>query len=640
MTDHLNPQQKKAVEITEGPLLIFAGAGSGKTTVIIHRIVRLLNQGVSPFNILAVTFTNKAAQEMRNRVKQLAGPEGESVWISTFHAFASRVLRYDYEKSFTIYDEKDQLVAIKQALKKMGHDPKKVKPAMVRELIQNAKNSLIDPESFCLNAAAHSDKLRMSMGEVYQEYQRILENNGGLDFGDLIVETVNLFKNRPEVLEKYRERFEYIMVDEYQATNYAQYVLIKLLAPPHNNICVVGDDDQSIYSWRGANVRNILDFEKTFKCKNTLKLEQNYRSTQSILTAAHNVIQNNLSRKSKKLWTDNPSGEKVKWNEFMTSREEARGVVKEIQRLIGMGYRPGDIAIFYRVNAQSRPFEDLLRYSGYNYKIVGGLRFYERKEIKDILAYMRVLMNPGDDISFERIINTPARGIGAKSLLTIKEAAATEKKSLFDMVISGSDHFSNAIEKKIQPLRELLLRLNETYETDDAAALAKDVIELSGYHRMLELDEDLTARSRLENIEELVSAFSEEENKLSSIDDILSEISLLTELDNMEENQEYITLMTVHLAKGLEFPVVFLTGLEEELFPYYDALSDPAQMEEERRLCYVGMTRAEKLLYLTNASQRMMYGQSKWHLPSRFIRESLGNKGQDTVAGDLEYVYD
>ncbi len=635
----LNPQQRKAVERTEGPLLIFAGAGSGKTMVIIHRIAHLLEKGVPPFNILAVTFTNKAAQEMKDRIKRLAGAKGTSVWISTFHSFACRILRYERESSFTVYDEKDQIVAIKQAMKRLGHDPKKIRPSMVRSIIQNAKNSLLDPESFVISAGAREDRIKTAMGEIYRQYQDILESNGGLDFGDLIGETVNLLRSNPEVLEKYRQRFRYIMVDEYQDTNYAQYVLVKMLAPPQNNICVVGDDDQSIYSFRGADIRNIMDFGKNFKCPDSLKLEENYRSTQNILNAAHNVISNNRSRQPKKLWTRRSVGGRVKWQEFMTSREEARGVVSEISRLLSEGYSPGDIAIFYRVNAQSRPFEDVLRSAGINYRIVGGVRFYERKEIKDILAYMRVLANPGDDISLERIINTPARGIGGKSVSKLKEAALRESRPLYSVVMKGSSLTPPSVEKKLKGLRELFERLEETYRTDDASRLAREVIELSGYHSMLEEDEDLTARSRLENIEELVSAFAEDENRDRPIKDILNEISLLTNLDDWEGSESFVTLMTVHLAKGLEFPAVFITGLEEELFPHRDALLDPARMEEERRLCYVGMTRARELLYLTSASQRMLYGQSRWHIPSRFVSESLVETSGDNDS-ENEYIYD
>ncbi len=632
----LNPEQRKAVDMTEGPLLVFAGAGSGKTMVIIHRIARLLEKGVSPYNILAVTFTNKAAGEMRERVKEIAGPAGMSVWVSTFHSMACRILRYESDEDFTIYDEHDQLVAIKQALKNLNLDKKKVKPSVVRGVISNAKNNLVDPESFLINASARNNPLKSVIGSVYEEYERILRENGGYDFGDLINKTIILLREKPDVLRKYQERFKYIMVDEYQDTNYAQYSLIKLLSPPQNNICVVGDDDQGVYSWRGADIRNILEFEKNFRCSNVLKLEENYRSTKNILKAANNVIENNLSRKNKKLWTQKEGGEEVRWQEFLTAREEAAGTASEIKRLISEeGYTPGDMALFYRVNAQSRQFEDIFRSMGINYRIVGGVRFYERKEIKDILAYMMVVINPDDDISMSRIINRPSRGIGEVTLGKIKTAAAEESKSLYEVIMEGSEFLSDRVEKKIKGLRKIFKKLEKTARSGDAARLARDAIELSGYHRMLEQEDDLMSKSRIENIEELVSAFTEKENREKDIAEILSEISLLTDLDSWEESTDYVTLMTVHLAKGLEFPVVFLTGLEEELFPHRDALSDPAQMEEERRLCYVGMTRAQEILYMTSASQRMLYGQSRWHIPSRFVREGIGDAQQEKT-----YNYD
>ncbi len=635
-TKKLNPPQKQAVEATEGPVLIFAGAGSGKTMVITHRIAKLLENGISPFNILAVTFTNKAAGEMKNRIKKLTGSSGSSVWISTFHSMGLRILRTEGKKDFTIYDEHDQIVTIKEALKKLDIDPKKYPPTRIREIISNAKNNLMDVESFKINAAAHSDNRRYVIGKIYEAYQKILCTNSGYDFADLLMETIRLLKEKPEILEKYQQRFKYILVDEYQDTNYAQYLILRLLAPPQNNICVVGDDDQSIYSWRGANIRNILEFEKNFKSAKILKLEENYRSTRNILDAAHNVIKNNDSRKYKKLWTKREKGEMVRWQEFLTNREEALGIVSEIKRLTEVdSYKPCDIAIFYRVNAQSRSFEDVLRGAEINYRIIGGVKFYERKEIKDIIAYMRVLVNPYDDISLTRIINCPPRGIGEKTVNELKKEAYSQAKSIYQLIKTDIESLPEKIQKKLKPLKILFNSLEETLKKDDAALLAREIIELSGYHRMLEKDDDIQSRSRLENIEELVSAFAEEENSNKSIKEILHEISILTDADSWSETEDFVTLMTVHLAKGLEFPAVFLTGLEEELFPHYDALKDPAQMEEERRLCYVGMTRAQDLLYLTSASQRMLYGQNRWHIPSRFIRESECNSNIEN-----EYCYD
>ncbi len=997
--EKLNPPQKVAVEATEGPVLVFAGAGSGKTMVITHRIARLLENGVSPFNILAVTFTNKAADQMKDRVRKLAGSEGMSVWISTFHSMGLRILRNDGKKDFTIYDEHDQIVVIKEALERLELDPKKFSPPRIREMISSTKNNLVDSKSYQISAAAHSDSRKYHMGKIYEEYQKILNSNSGYDFADLLMEAIKLLKDNPEILKKYQERFKYILVDEYQDTNYAQYTLLKLLTPPQNNICVVGDDDQclvegtkilgadknipveelkkgtmlngasgwgkiyvdkcdkvskrkykgkvisvttksgkkltltpnhmvfgkiepqagvyyvylmykkdigfrigitqgvrskrksnnvvsglivrtnqekadkvwiiktcfsledalfneqyysckygiptygfhtkgrklglsqkkiknlfdsidtvkragklmkdvmldpryphhmaagytdrstkrsiinftmfgenratlerpwhahriqlntsnktlkhslenlgiktrsgkkntwrvetsrknyddglkliknlkaggeintvkkacltegkkfmylpashlrkgmkvpvikdnkiieetvvnidlqeyegyvydlsmpnlknyiagdgfvvhnSIYSFRGADIRNILEFEKNYKSTKIIKLEENYRSTQNILDAAYRVIKNNDSRKNKKLWTKKEKGDIVKWQEFLTNREEALGVVAEIKRLIDYeGYNPNDIAVFYRTNAQSRSFEDVLRASELNYRIIGGLKFYDRKEIKDIVAYMRILVNKDDNVSFTRIINCPPRGIGKKSISDIRKAAFLEGRSMYEIAMSGSDILPERIQKKLKPLKILFERLEETLEQDDAALLAKDIINLSGYHRALEEDDDIQATSRLENIEELVSAFAEDENASKSVSEILNEISLLTDADNTSGEEEYVTLMTIHLAKGLEFPAVFLTGLEEELFPHYDALRDPTQMEEERRLCYVGMTRAKELLYLTSASQRMLYGQTRWHLPSRFVKESCCDTAQEN-----EYYYD
>ncbi|MGM0441206.1 MAG: ATP-dependent helicase [Elusimicrobiota bacterium] len=638
--DKLNEKQKEAVNITEGPLLIFAGAGSGKTLVIIHRIARLLEKGVPPYKILAVTFTNKAAEEMQDRVKKLVGAKGMSVWLSTFHSLATKILRRDGKKDFTIYDEKDQKVVIKEALERLNIDRKKFPPAQLKSLISNAKNNLVDPESYTINASAAGDGARYKISRIYEMYQKILKSNGGYDFADLLVEVIRLLKDDPRILDKYRQKFKYIMVDEYQDTNYAQYTLIKLLSPPQNNICVVGDDDQSIYSFRGANIENILKFEKHFKNARVLKLEENYRSTQEILDVAHNVIKHNESRKNKKLWTQKEAGKSVRYREFFTAREESRGIVEQIRRLIREeGYSPSDFAIFYRVNAQSRTFEDALRSARLNYRIIGGVKFYERKEIKDILAYIKVLVNPADDVSMERIINTPRRGIGKVTLGRIKEAASGESKSIFDTVMDGSSKLSGKIEKKLKPLRNLFKKLKVSAREKHPHQLARDVIELSGYHKMLEEKsrKDIQARSRMENVEELVSAFAEDENKEKTLPEILNEISLVTNMDNWDYDREFITLMTVHLAKGLEFPVVFLTGMEEELFPHYDALEDPAQMEEERRLCYVGITRAEEQLYLTSASQRMLYGQTRWHIPSRFIEEGFEGKEMN---GENEYVYD
>ena len=627
----LNPEQRETVQHIEGPLLILAGAGSGKTRVITYRIAYLIEMGISPWNILAVTFTNKAAGEMRERVDRLAGSKGRSVWISTFHSFAARLLREEIDKiggniHFAIYDEMDQLNLLKECMKELDIDEKGFKLAVVAALINRAKDNLVDPDSFAIYAQASNDSFRRTVANIYQLYQKKLKNNTALDFGDLLMEVVRLFKERKEILEKYQERFQYVMVDEYQDTNHAQYLLTKLLVSKYKNICVVGDDDQSIYSFRGADLGNILHFEKDYKDVKVMKLEQNYRSTKNILNMAWKVVKNNRYRKEKKLWTNRKEGMPVEYAQVDNEIDEANLVAQEIIRLMEEGHSLKDFAVFYRTNAQSRVLEDAFRKAKMNYAIVGGVRFYERKEIKDILSYLRVIVNPSDSLNLKRILNVPHRGIGKKSLSYLEQYANRYNKSLFEAlgkvreIKSLSAHISSCLEDFVNMIEEF----REKSKNLTARELTRLVIETTGYLSELASEDTPEALSRIENVKELVSAVGEfeEQSEDKSIETFLEQVSLITDIDTWDEGKDKATLMTLHLAKGLEFPVVFITGLEEGLFPHADALYDQAEMEEERRLCYVGMTRAKERLYLTSAAQRRLYGQWRWNAPSPFVGEA------------------
>lgn len=626
----LNREQKEAVLHNEGPLLILAGAGSGKTRVLTHRIAYLIEQhGVYPSNILAITFTNKAAREMRERIAGLIGDLSNDMWVGTFHSICIRILRRDieklgYDRSFVIYDTQDQQVVIKECLKELSLNEKNFPPKSVLETIGKQKDELIDAESYEKQYA--SDFRMGKIAKVYKLYEKKLKANNALDFDDIIMNTIKLFDKYPEVLEYYQRRFRYILVDEYQDTNTAQYMLVRKLSEAHENLCVVGDDDQSIYGWRGANIRNILDFEKDFKKCCTIKLEQNYRSTQNILDAANHVIGNNTGRKSKSLWTDNKGGSKIVICENDNEHEEALYTAREIQRIISDEDRKyKDFAVLYRINAQSRVLEEMFMREGLPYKIVGGQKFYDRKEIKDIIAYMRLVQNPGDNVSLKRVINVPKRGIGDTTVENAEVLAYQSGVSLFT-VISNTEEFPS-LKRAAQKLDSFSIMINKfrtMKENLSISQLLDTVVEDSGILREYELENTVEAQSRIENIKELKSVAMEFEKQSedNSLEEFLAHISLVSDIDSLQEDQDYVVLMTMHSAKGLEFPVVFIPGLEEGVFPGYRAITEgPEQLEEERRLCYVGITRAREKLYLSNARFRTLFGNSSYNRPSRFLAE-------------------
>ena len=634
LLDGLNKQQKEAVQHTEGPLLIMAGAGSGKTRVLTHRIAYLIDEkGVSPNNILAITFTNKAAKEMQDRVGQLIGDMSKSMWVSTFHSMCVRILRRDgerigYDKNFSIIDATDQLTVIKNVLKNLNIDPKQYHPRAIIGSISDAKNKLQTPAQF---EKLVSGVYLETVSKVYTAYQKILQKSQALDFDDLIMQTVHLFQRVPEVLHYYQRRFQYIHVDEYQDTNDAQYQLVKLLANRYQNICVVGDSDQSIYAWRGANIKNILSFENDYQAAKVILLEQNYRSTKSILDAANHVIQNNPNRRPKKLWTENDSGQKINYYEGYSEGQEALYVTEKIQDLIvGEKYSPNDIAILYRTNAQSRAVEEALMKSNMDYQIFGGLKFYDRKEIKDIIAYLRLIVNENDDISFERIVNEPKRGIGAASLEKLQSYATNQGISLF-RAIEDLDQTTirGKASKGLQDFYKVIKNLIKQTEFLSAKEMIDSMLSLTGYEEMLKKERSIEAESRLENIAEFMTvAVDFEKNNAeddTSLVVFLTDLALIADIDSLDETAETqqgkITLMTLHAAKGLEFPVVFLIGMEESIFPHFRSFENEQEMEEERRLAYVGMTRAEEQLFLTHASTRTIYGQFKSNEISRFITE-------------------
>ncbi|WP_284141368.1 DNA helicase PcrA [Virgibacillus sp. LDC-1] len=628
----LNKQQLEAVKHTDGPLLIMAGAGSGKTRVLTHRIAYLMEEkGVAPRNILAITFTNKAAREMKDRVGRLVGPESEYMWVSTFHSMCVRILRRDidrigYNRNFTILDSGDQLSVVKQVLKNLNIDPKKFDPRAMLGQISAAKNELVTPEKF---AEQVGDFYNRQVSNVYTAYQKILRKNQSLDFDDLIMQTIHLFQRVPEVLEYYQRRFQYIHVDEYQDTNHAQYYLVKQLASRFQNICVVGDSDQSIYRWRGADITNILTFEKDYPAAQSIFLEQNYRSTKSILQAANKVISNNSSRKPKNLWTENPDGQKITYFQGATEQEEALYVTDKIQALVREeGYKPSDIAILYRTNAQSRAIEDTFVKSGVSYQMVGGTKFYDRKEIKDMIAYLRLITNPDDDISFERVVNEPKRGVGKTSIDRLRVYAMEHGISFYDAVKEVD--FTGVSKKAANALAafgDLIRTLHEQQEFLTATDMVEAVLTRSGYEEMLKNERTIEAQSRLENLEEFMTVTQDFEKNAAdkTLIAFLTDLALIADIDRVDEadpdNNEKITLMTLHAAKGLEFPVVFLIGMEENVFPHSRSLFDDDEMEEERRLAYVGITRAEQKLFLTHAKMRTLYGRTNMNPISRFINE-------------------
>ena len=632
--DTLNDRQKEAVLCTEGPLLILAGAGSGKTRVLTHRIAYLIEEcGVNPWNILAITFTNKAAGEMRERVDKIVGFGSDSVWVSTFHSCCVRILRrhidlLGYDTNFTIYDSDDQKSVMKDVIRSMDLDPKIYKERSFLGVISHAKDELVSPEEFMLNAGADY-KLRL-IAQAYVEYQKALKKNNALDFDDLIVKTVELFRNHPEVLNFYQERFRYIMVDEYQDTNTAQFQFVSLLAGKYQNLCVVGDDDQSIYKFRGANIGNILNFEKVFPKAKVIKLEQNYRSTGNILNAANAVISHNIGRKDKKLWTESEDGDGIFFRQFYNGYEEAEYVAEQIRKSVGEGEsRYQDHAILYRTNAQSRLFEEQFIRDNIPYRIIGGINFYARKEIKDLLSYLKTIDNGVDDLAVKRIINVPKRGIGLTTIDKVQRFADDHAMSFLEVLgqADGIPEFGRTA-SKLKNFAMVIRAFRVKAEELTLTELMEDILEVTGYRRELELEGTDEAKARIENIDELISKVaSYEENCVdepATLSGFLEEVALVADIDNLEADENRVLLMTLHSAKGLEFPFVYLSGMEDGIFPSYMSImaDNPAEeIEEERRLCYVGITRAMKRLTMTAARMRMIRGQNQMNAVSRFMKE-------------------
>ncbi len=672
--DSLNPEQKKAVMHQYGPLLLLAGAGSGKTRVLTHRIAKLIDDGVAPYHILALTFTNKAAKEMRDRVDNLIDFGSEDIWVGTFHSVCGKILRRSisnlgYDNTFTIYDTDDQRVLMKEVLKYLELDPKKFKERAVLSAISSAKNALLTPEAY--QKAVKGDFLREKYALAYIEYQKRLFSNNALDFDDMIFRTIDLFQQCPEELKKYQQRFQYIHVDEYQDTNYAQFQLIRMLAPTEmedgtslNNLCVVGDDDQSIYKFRGADIYNILNFEQQFPETTVIKLEQNYRSTKNILAAANGVIRNNSQRKEKVLWTEHEEGEPIHYCQLDTDFNEADYIVSDIEKTVAENAQYQDIAILYRTNAQSRLFEEKLVRSNIPYKLIGGINFYQRREIKDLLCYLKTIDNGKDDLAVKRIINVPKRGIGQTTIDRVSDYAVRSGISFYEALHHAADipgigralgkleGFVAMIETLRQkarhayadPADEETSRLPSADLTDrrshenshsvrKAASteytfreLLDDILEVTGYAQDLKAEGDPQAEARLENIEELknkLAFYEQNAEDIPTLSAFLEEVSLVADIDSMEDSNNVVVLMTLHSAKGLEFPYVYLAGMEDGIFPGYLCISsdDPLEIEEERRLCYVGITRAMKRLTLTGARQRMQHGETQFNKPSRFLRE-------------------
>ena len=622
--DDLNREQRLAAETLEGPLLVLAGAGSGKTRALTYRVANLLEHGVPPWAIMAITFTNKAAAEMRERIEKLAGPGAQEVWVSTFHAGCAKILRRDIEKlgytrSFTIYDDDDQMSALKEILKKLNIDEKFLPPREIKAKISDAKNRLLGPQEWF--SSSDRDYRCQMIHDVFSAYEEKLKSSNALDFDDLIVRTLDLFTLHPPVLEAYQRKLRYIHVDEYQDTNYAQYMLVRLLAQQSRNLCVVGDDDQSIYGWRGADIRNILDFEKDFPDATVIKLEQNYRSSANILDAANQVIARNENRKDKALWTQQGPGEMIRLYRADDEREEAAWVCEQIRALEMQGEDASRCAVLYRTNAQSRVMEEAFVKTGVKYRIYGGLRFYDRKEVKDILAYLRVMINPADDISVRRIINVPKRAIGDTTVTELARYAAEQEMPLLTACMDVPDTLGSRAKKSVEKFGELMMSLTMMAESMKLTELVQYVIDTTGLESQYAKEDSDEARSRVENIREFVGAVQEFEDKADNptLTDYLENVALVSDLDAMTEDGGAVTMMTLHSAKGLEFPNVFMIGMEENLFPSMRSRDDPARMEEERRLCYVGITRARDRLNLSHASRRMLYNQMQFNDRSRFI---------------------
>lgn len=632
--DKLNEPQREAVYHTDGPLLILAGAGSGKTRVLTHRIAYLIGErGVNTWNILAITFTNKAAEEMRQRVDNLVGFGAESVWVSTFHSACVRILRrfidrLGYENHFTIYDTDDQKTLIKEVCRKVDVDTKVFKERSLLSAISSAKNEMILPDEFELNAGG--DFAKMKIAKVYREYEAQMRANNALDFDDLLVKTVQLLQTQPDVLESYQERFRYIMVDEYQDTNTVQFQLVSLLAGKYKNLCVVGDDDQSIYKFRGANIRNILDFEHEFPDAKVIKLEQNYRSTGNILNAANSVIANNRGRKEKSLWTENGEGELIRLRQFDTAFDEADFIGEDIKSAVRQGGSYNDSAVLYRTNAQSRLLEEKFIAMNIPYKIVGGVNFYARREIKDLLAYLKTIDNGRDDVAVRRIINVPKRGIGLTTINRIQESATERGIGFYEALLApGLIAGVGRSATKLDSFAALIEYFKTLAEEMNITDLLQEVIEKTGYIESLENEDKEEAKTRKENIDELISKAAtyeescQDKDEKATLSGFLEEVALVADIDSLDEDQEYVVLMTLHSAKGLEFPRVYLAGMEDGLFPGYMSINagDREELEEERRLCYVGITRAEQELTLTSARRRMVHGETQYNPMSRFVKE-------------------
>ncbi len=649
----LNPKQLDAVQYFAGPLLIVAGAGTGKTKTLTAKIALLIASGVSPARILAITFTNKAAQEMQQRVARIV-PYSGGMWIHTFHAFGARVLRQHgkligVKQDFVIYDDDDQKKLVQLAMEEMGLEAEKNKAGMYVSLISRAKDDLLDAQSYLINAQAGDDPNRLKAALIYAKYQHKLNEAGALDFGDLIVKTSELLRDNQEIREYFQEYFQYVLVDEYQDTNRAQYVLVKTLSAKHRNLCVVGDPDQSVYGWRGADIRNIMEFEKDFPDASTIALEQNYRSTAKILHAANEVIKHNRNRKPKNLWTEKPHGDAVEVIEYLNEMDEAKGVLSRIKALTARGpFEYNGIAVFYRTNAQSRSFEEVFRAGRVPYRLIGSVRFYDRKEIKDALCYLKLLTNPYDTISLLRVINTPARGVGKTALERVTAYSRSQGIPLYD-ALATSDQVPDLTPAARRGIKEFIALLDDIRGdlfSGTPRLMLEKMLARSGYWKMVEDESEKDPQeslARLGNLQELVNAVKdfeercEKDGRQATMAGYLEEVMLASAVDNMSDNGQAVTLMTVHLAKGLEFPAVFLTGLEEGLFPINSASSNDDQMEEERRLAYVGMTRAEQKLHLTWAATRRIFGTTYPNLASRFIfeskaaKETFPRKGEEDV---------
>ena len=621
----LNREQAEAVKTLEGPLLILAGAGSGKTRTLTYRVANLVEKGVAPWQIMAITFTNKAAAEMKQRIQSLVGENAEDIWISTFHSACVRILRYDIEKlgynrSFTIYDDDDQSTVIKEILRSLNIDDKVLPIRTIKTMISQAKNQLLSPEEWFAQCDRGFQSQRLY--DVYRAYETKMRKSNALDFDDLLMKTLELFATCPAVLEAYQRRIRYIHVDEYQDTNYAQYMFVRLISAESRNLCVVGDDDQSIYGWRGADIRNILDFEKDYPDAKVIKLEQNYRSTSNILDAANQVISRNESRKDKALWTHNGEGARIGFCKLSDEREEADWVILKTQELRRSGIRPAEIGILYRTNAQSRILEEKLVRSGIPYRIYGGMRFYERREIKDILAYLRVMVNPADDVSLQRIINVPKRSIGDSTVRELMRHAAEQDIPLLTACMELPETLGSRAQKSVKKFADLILSLTLTQNSMPLTEYVHKIIDEAGICAQYADGSD-ESNTRLENIQELMGAVSdyEKNTKDATLGGFLENVALVSDLDTLGDEDGALTLMTLHSAKGLEFPAVFMVGMEEGLFPSARSESDPQKLEEERRLCYVGITRAKEQLFLTCAARRMLFNQIQFNAPSRFLSD-------------------